>query len=184
VNLSFDCFRGFGRHLWFPTKEEALIVLNVKNLCCANFQSDLILGFFPERTDNFNINYNCNHYKGSNSNERSRTSQQTSFHSRSENTASFVSPDSGLNSWFKWTISVIVVAVLILIVVIFAVLSRESGDEVLPGQILNPGIEMVSVNRSNNTELPVSGDLISNDNSRRNSSLYFEFEPDLEEVQL
>jgi hypothetical protein len=43
---------------------------------------------------------------------------------------------------------------------------------------------MVSINRSSNTELPVSVDLISNDNSEVNSSSNFEFEPDLEEIQL
>jgi hypothetical protein len=60
VNLSFDYFKGFGLHLWFPTQEEGLIVLNVNNVCFDNSRSDAILGFFPEATDNVNISYNCN----------------------------------------------------------------------------------------------------------------------------
>jgi hypothetical protein len=89
---------------------------------------------------------------------------------------------------FTGVIPGIVVAGLILIVVDFVVLwlffRRKLQDEVLPGEALNPDIEMVSINRSNNTELPVSVDLISNDNSEVNSSSNFEFEPDLEEGQL
>jgi hypothetical protein len=88
VSLSFNCFRGFGLHLWFHTNEEALIVLNVNNLCFPTFQSDAILGSFPRTTDNFNPYYNVNHYKGLHSNENAGTGQQTSFHSRSENTVS------------------------------------------------------------------------------------------------
>jgi hypothetical protein len=61
VNLSFDCFIGFERHLWFRTKGEALIVLNVRNLYFDDFQFDAILGFVPQSTDNFNTYYNCNH---------------------------------------------------------------------------------------------------------------------------
>jgi hypothetical protein len=60
---------------------------------------------------------------------------------------------------------------------------RESEDEVLPGQILNPGIEIVLINHSNNTELLASGGLVSNDSFRGNSSSDFEFDPDSEEVQ-
>jgi hypothetical protein len=61
---------------------------------------------------------------------------------------------------------------------------RKSQDEVLPGEALNPDIEMVSINHSTNSELPVSVDLISHDNSEVNTSSNFEFEPDLEEIQV
>jgi hypothetical protein len=121
MNLSFDYFKGFGLHLWFPTKEEGFIVLNVNNVCFDNSESDAILGFFPKATDNVNICYDCNHYGLLNFNETTRASQQTASDSRSEAASSYV-PSA---SWSEWEIPVIVVTGTILIIVVLVVLSSQ-----------------------------------------------------------
>jgi hypothetical protein len=209
VNLSSICFTGFGLHLSLPQKE-GYIVFNLNDLYFDNSKSDAISGFFPNATDKVNISYNCRDCGTLNSNWRSgMTSAFVSFDSfslsRYHSTASLtftrtlsasVSPNSSTSNQFDDTLETVlmialpVVGGLILIVLVVVCLwkffRRKSQDEVLPSQWLNQDIEMVSINRSNNTELFPSGDSINNDrnSSDRNSSSDFEFEPDLEEIQL
>jgi cytoskeletal protein RodZ len=89
------------------------------------------------------------------------------------------------DSLFAGIIAVIVVVVLILIVLVVFVcwkfFCRRPREEILPCETLNQEIEMVSINRSNNTELPPSVDLIEGGDSAGSSSSDFVFEPDLEE---
>jgi hypothetical protein len=57
VNLSFDCFEGFGRHLSLPS-EHYNVRFVVDNLCFHNSPNQAVSGFFPNEDDH-NISYNC-----------------------------------------------------------------------------------------------------------------------------
>jgi hypothetical protein len=195
VNLSFHYFKGFGLHLSFP-QEEGIIVFNVHDLCFDNSRIEAISGFFPKFTDDDDICSNCPYcelfqlrFQGDtffsssdSSSDFGSTSTPLSNLSVSEQVMPTSQPLSG------GIIALIVVSPLIgigvvVIVGLWMLFRHKSRDKILPNDLINPDLEMVSINRSSNTELPPSGDSIENENSAGNSSSDFEFAPDLEEIQ-
>jgi hypothetical protein len=202
VNLSFDYFIGSGFHLSLP-QTKGFINFTVHDLCFTNLKSVAISGFFPNDTNDLNIYYNCEDCVAGSSNATSTISASVvtalspdstseSPLSQSPLSQSSLSQSAPATEVLKgltgWMIALIVVSGLILIMLVIVgfciIFRRKLLDEVLPSDYLNPNIEMVSINRSSNTELAVSDESMNNNTSDGNSSSDFVFEPDLEEVQL